>query len=74
MIYENSPQPWASTEFFSRGGNVDILLILFTLLKMQFKWTVTKRFTLATRSFLRCFEGPTRSLKFLSQKCSRTGV
>jgi len=33
---------------FSRGGNVDILLIVFKLLTMQCKWTFTKRFTLST--------------------------
>jgi len=47
MNYENSPQPWEFADNFSGGGNVDILLILSTLLKMQCKWTVTKRFTLA---------------------------
>jgi len=31
-----------------RGGNVDILLIIFKLQMMQCKWTFTKRFTLAT--------------------------
>jgi len=30
---------------FSRGGNAEILLILFRLLTMQCKWTFTKRFT-----------------------------
>ena len=29
---------------FSRVGNVDILFILFSLLTMQCKWTLTKRF------------------------------
>jgi len=33
---------------FSRGGNVDILHIIFKLLTMQCKWTFTKRFTLST--------------------------
>ena len=33
---------------FSRGGNVEVLLIIFNLLTMQCKWTFTKRFTLST--------------------------
>jgi len=33
----------------SRGGNVNILLILFRLLTMQCKCTFTKRFTVSTR-------------------------
>jgi len=33
---------------FSRGGNVDILLILFRLLTMQCKWTFKKRFSFST--------------------------
>jgi len=33
---------WASAEIFPGGGKVDILLILFTLLAMQRKWTYTK--------------------------------
>jgi len=35
-------------KFFQRGGNVEILLILFSLLTMQRKWRFTKRFTLST--------------------------
>jgi len=30
------------------GGKVDFLLILFMLLTLQSKWTLTKRFTLST--------------------------
>jgi len=33
---------------FSRGGQVDILFIIFMLLTMQCKWTFTKRFTIST--------------------------
>ena len=33
---------------FSKGGNVDILLIFFRLLTLQCKWTFTKRFTVST--------------------------
>jgi len=33
---------------FSRGGNVDILLIFFKLLTLQCKWTFKKRFTVST--------------------------
>ena len=40
---------------FFRGGNVNILLILFTLLKMQCKLTVSKCFTLATPSVFNTF-------------------
>jgi len=35
---------------FSRGVNVNNLLILVRLLTMQFKCTFTKRFTLSTRN------------------------
>ena len=31
-----------------QGGNVDILLIIFKLLTMQYKWTFMKRFTVST--------------------------
>jgi len=34
---------------FSRGGNVNILLILVRLLTMQCKYTFTKLFTVSTR-------------------------
>ena len=34
--------------YFSRRGEVDILLIFFRLLRMQCKWTFTKRFTVST--------------------------
>jgi len=34
---------------FSRGDNVGILLILFRLLTIQWRWRFTKRFTLSTR-------------------------
>ena len=33
---------------FSRGGNMEILLILFRSLTVQCKWTFTKRFTVFT--------------------------
>ena len=33
---------------FSRGSNVDRLLIIFKLLTMQCKWTFTKRFAIST--------------------------
>jgi len=33
---------------FFQGGNVDILPILFRLLKLQYKHTVAKRFALST--------------------------
>jgi len=36
-----------SQTIFSGGGNIDILLILSTLLNIQCKVTVTKRFILA---------------------------
>jgi len=35
-------RPWASAEIFP-GGKVDILLIFFSLLAMQRKWTNTKK-------------------------------
>ena len=37
--------------FFHRGGNVNILLILFKLLTMQCKWMFTKRFTMGGGRF-----------------------
>jgi len=33
---------------FSRGGNVDILVIVFRLLTLQCKWTFKKRFPVST--------------------------
>jgi len=33
---------------YSRGGDVDILLIIFKFLIMQCKWTITRCFTLST--------------------------
>jgi len=42
---------------FSRGGNVDILFILFRLLTMQAKRTLTKRFSLSTQKEIAAFYG-----------------
>ena len=42
------PIPMGARRNFSRGGNVEILLILFRLLTMKCKWTFTKRFSLST--------------------------
>jgi len=33
---------------FSRGGNADILVVIFKLLTLQCKWTFTTRFTVST--------------------------
>jgi len=56
---------WASAEIF-QGGNADILLIIFELLKMQCKWTFTKSITLSTpqRKNAPCF-GSKQSQKAL---------
>jgi len=48
---------------FSRGSNVDIILILFRLLTMQCKWTFTKR---VTRSSLK------RKYPMLRQQSQKT--
>jgi len=40
---------------FSRGGKVDILLVIFKLLTMQCKWTFTKRCTLSAPQNAQCF-------------------
>ena len=48
---------------FSRGDNVDLLLILFRLLTMQCKCTFTKHFTLSTPK--KC-----HMLRPQSQKCA----
>ena len=54
----HSTPPWASAEFFPRGGNFDILLILYRLLTMQCKGTFAKRFIFST---------PQRKCLFLRQ-------
>jgi len=41
-------QAWTSAEIFPRGGKVEILLTLFRLLTMQYKWRYTKHFTFST--------------------------
>jgi len=33
--------PWASAEIFPKGDNVNIFLIIFRLMVMQCKWTLT---------------------------------
>jgi len=33
---------------FFQGGNIEILLVFSKLLTMQYKWTLTNRFTLCT--------------------------
>jgi len=45
LSWAQAPYPLASAKIFARGGNVDILLILFRLLTMQCKRTFTKGFT-----------------------------
>jgi len=37
---------WASAEIFPAGGNVEILLVIFSLLTRQWNWTFTKLFRL----------------------------
>jgi len=50
---------------FSRGGNVDTLLILFRLLTMQCKRTLTQRFTLST---------PLRNCTMLRQQSQKYAI
>ena len=46
-LVNGRPQIW-------RGGNVDILLILFRLLTVQRKWNFTKRFTFPFYTTKKC--------------------
>jgi len=42
--FNEGSELWESAQIFP-GGNVDIFPILFRLLTMQCKWTLTKHFT-----------------------------
>ena len=53
--------------FFFSGGKAEILLMLFRVLTMQYKWTCTKRFTLSTPLVCAIW---TSALNLLSEICS----
>jgi len=50
---------------FSRGGIVDILLVLFGLVTMQCTRTFTKRFTLSTQKEIAPLYGNSQKIRFV---------